>query len=662
MNSQNCVRRGNILRNTPVPNGVGCYQGNGRFGAVFGPWGLNRNPEEQKKNIWSGRSQFTHMGHWGRFRFVSSSTHQETTADYLLPLFWLHWEKEPDAVSDYRQIQDFYDGTVQTVFSGEGMGKVSVLSWFDWEDKDLAGFRIETEKQAVLCLSAVDSFIPYPFLYKTPTEQQFAVEETDGQWKITIACRDTINKASSQVYLKTTGHVEKSPQGLRIVLTPGRHRLFISYGKPVEMEAASFQRTVSAWHALWENSGLMEFSDDHPQQVFIRSLAYALCSYGDDCGAIQPTCGLTGNMFPFHFVQDMEYIAPALTMTGHGNIVRRWIEHFTGLIPDMRRYARRLWPETEGIYPPWELPYGDMEGYHTPVMPVLYCYEPHNVGYLCRMAAEASEEYGQAEWTKQYAEPLIRECAAFYRSAARRELDGHWHFAWVPSIGQDEAGGRNGKDYLCSLYSAAYCFQAAVRFGLDEQGQYQQMMKDGLAFPTLRTGDGIFHTALGAEDRGWQKHPIQLDGLSYMPVSSTPLPEERQAYAIRYDLTARAKEPFFFGWTLGEFLLAAANLGDIQGFRADWEKMRLSDYTDPEGVQFYETSGEAEKSYYITTHGLILQSLIRLYVNDYWGDLKMAACPVWDNVTFRNIGTRLGKTVSGKWQNGECTYEIAEEE
>ena len=141
-----------------------------------------------------------------------------------------------------------------------------------------------------------------------------------------------------------------------------------------------------------------------------------------------------------------------------------------------------------------------------------------------------------------------------------------------------------------------------------------------------------------------------------MPINSAPLPEERQAYILRYDLTAQAKEPFFYGWTLGQFLLSGANLGDQKGFLEDWEKIRLSHYTDPEEVQFYETSGDPEKSYYITTHGLILQSLIRLYVNDYWGDLKMAACPVWDHVSFRNIRTRLGKTVSGEWKNGVCNY------
>lgn len=133
---------------------------------------------------------------------------------------------------------------------------------------------------------------------------------------------------------------------------------------------------------------------------------------------MQPVSGLTGNMFPFHFIQDMAYIAPALMMTGHTDIVREWIEKFAGELENMRRYAKHLWPKAQGIYPPWELPYGRMEGYHMPSVPVAYCYEPHNTGYLCAIAAEAAQFIDDPSWTARYAVPIIRECAAFYRAFA----------------------------------------------------------------------------------------------------------------------------------------------------------------------------------------------------------------------------------------------------
>ena len=659
MDIQSWVRSGNILAACPEPRGPGRYLANGRFGTVIGAYGLNADPEEQRRHPNDGRSHFSHMSHWGRFRFLSSATGGETTADYLLPLFSLHWEREPEDVRDYRQEQDFYNGTVQTVFT-DGQGrKISILSWFDWKNKDLAGFRFEVSGSVTVRLTVADGFIPYPFLYRKQTGQQSAAVREKGQWKISIRCPDTVNQAQSDIWLRTDGQTEACENGVRIRMENGVYRLFLSFGAPAADCDTSLTRTTDAWHGLWDQSGLMSFPDERAQQTYIRSLAYLLASYDDDADAVQPTCGLTGNMFPFHFVQDMEYIAPALMMTGHGRIVRRWTEHFAGLIPQMRRYARRLWPETEGLYPPWELPYGDMDDYHTPAMPVPYCYEPHNTGYLCRMAREAAEEYGCEAWTESFAKPLIRECAAFYRSAAEKREDGRWHLVWFPAIGQDEAGGRNGQDYLCSLYSALYCFRSAVLFGLDDEGVYAGMLRDGLAFPALLAEDGTYHTALGADDRGRQKHPVQLDGLAYMPVSAAPEEPERAAYAIRYELTARAKEPFFFGWTLGEFLLAGANLGDAEGFLRDWKQMRPSDYTDAGWVQIYETSGESEKSFYMTTHGLVLQSLIRLYVNDYRGRTELAGCPVWPEAVFRKIRTRQGCTVTGKYREGRCAFEAA---
>lgn len=158
----------------------------------------------------------------------------------------------------------------------------------------------------------------------------------------------------------------------------------------------------------------------------------------------------------------------------------------------------------------------------------------------------------------------------------------------------------------------------------------------------------MYHTAHGADDFGKQKHPVQLNGLAYFPVESGPLPPERRAYEMRHDITDRAKEPFFFGWTLGEFLLAGSNLKRAEGWRHDWDKIRESDNTDARWGQFYETSGEREKPFYMATHGMVLQSLIRNYVNDYWGSLDLASCSVFEGpVSFGNITTRHGVTVSG---------------
>lgn len=663
MDKKDTIRRGNIVTSIPDDTAPGRYLGNGSFGTVIAPYGLNAQPERQTAYPMEGRSVFCHMAHWGRFRFLSDATQKETVADYLLPLFRVCWEEEPKRVREYFQQQCFWDGTVTTSFTLPSGQRICVAGWTDMHSKALAGFQISVSEGACsLLLAAVTKFIPYAFVYKTETIQTAEVHQTADGWCMTISCGDTVNQPHSKVYLKTNASVEPMEDGLRIIAS-GETELLLSFGSPTEITCAESRKaSADAWHEIWNRSGMFSFPEQRMQQTFVRSFAYLLSSYSDDRYGIQPTSGLSGNMFPFHFVQDMGYIAPALQMLGHGQIVERWLEHFAACIPEMREYAKHLWPDADGIYPPWELPFGDMRDYHRPGVPVIYCYEPHNVGYLCRMAAEAAQFKQDAQWTSRIAEPLIQECAAFYRSFFRKGTDGQWHFYCFPCMGQDEAGGRNQSDYLCSLYSAKYCFTAMLTFGLDDTGQYEVFLNDGLCFDSLMSARGTFHTCCGADDFGKQKHPVQLDGITYMPTQSAPLPQERKAYELRLDITDGAKTPFFAGWTLGQFLLAGSNLGCAAGWLYDWERIRASDITDENWVQFYESSGQPEKSFYMATHGMVLQSLIRNYVNDYWGRIDIAACPVLpDGVEFEKIHTRLGITVSGKMEHGVCRVTQTEE-
>ncbi len=657
------ICRGNIVTTTYQEDAeAGCYLGNGRFGAVFSGLGLMLSPEQQK-NRKTGQSQFSHLNHWGRFRFVSSIEKKETTADYLLPLLKLHWEEEPKTVSSYRQEQNMYDGVLETAYTLDNGVKVRVQNWFDQINKNLVGIRLElSEGTLSVKATALTDFLAYSFVFRKPVRQSISAERVGDNYLLTIACEETLNRCRSQIYFYSTAPVELCEDGLRFLVSKGKNEIFVSYGEPVRQKdrVSSLQRTKKHWHETWRKSGWMDFPEENAQKMWVRSMAYLLSSYDDfEAGIIQPTNGLTGNVFPFHFVQDLGYISPALMMTGHNGIVMCWMEKFAGEIEAMKKYAKHLWPQSEGIYPPWELPFGSIEGYHEPNVPVAYCYEPHNPGYLCRMAKEAADFAGDPAWAKRYAYPLIREVCRFYRSACKKGTDGLWHMEWYPSIGQDEAGGRNKKNYLCSLYSAQYSFQTAVELGLDEDGSLVAILKDGLAFESLMSDRGTYHTAHDADDFGKQKHPVQLDGLAYFPIKKQPLLPERKAYELRQEITERAKEPFFAGWTLGEFLLAGSNIKDVKGWREDWAKMRPSNYTDSRWIQIYETSGNAGASFYVTTHGMILQSLIRNYVNDYWGGLDIASCPVFEgDVSFGNIGTRLGVTVSGTVAKGKVCLSL----
>lgn len=650
---RNAVERGNIvLTEYDEDAEAGCYLGNGRFGAVFSGLGLTMSPEEQAASQ-AGQSLLSHMNHWGRFRFISRIEKHETTADYLLPLMRIHWEDSFVPSSGYRQEHNVYDGVLETSFVLEDGTEVKVTDWFDHVDKDLSVICIDLSKGMLpVKAAAVTEFTGYPFVFREKVRQTVSVAEVDGQYKVTVKCEESLNDCVSDLYFYSSAPVEVCQDGLRFIVSEGENVIAVSYGKPVIRDeiCVSRARTSESWHAIWQNGGWFDFPEDNAQKLWVRSMAYLVSSHDDfELGMIQPTNGLSGNIFPFHFVQDLGYISPALMMMGRNDIVMKWIEKFAGEIDVMKSYAKHLWPESEGIYPPWELPFGSIEGYHQPNVPVAFCYEPHNTGYLCRMAVEAADFCGDREWAEKYAYPLVREVCAFYKSACRKGEDGQWHMSWYPCVGQDEAGGRNKSDYLCSMYSAKYSFEKAVVLGLDDDGSISRILEDGLAFESLMSDRGTYHTAHGAEhDFGIQKHPVQLDGISYFPIEDAPLAPEAKAYMLRHDITDGAKVPFFQGWTLGQFLLSGSNMKDADGWKEDWAKMRPSGYTDSRWIQVYETSSKPDASFYVTTHGMLLQSLIRNYVNDYWGVLDIAGCPVFDGpVSFGNIRTRLGVTVSG---------------
>lgn len=247
----------------------------------------------------------------------------------------------------------------------------------------------------------------------------------------------------------------------------------------------------------------------------------------------------------------------------------------------------------------------------------------------------------------------------FFRKFCFKEEDGFWHLRWYPCMGRDEAGGVNKDDYLCTLLTAKYSFQAAIRYGLDEGGAYQKILSEGLAFESLLSERGTYHTCRGADDFGKQKHPVQLEGISCFPTESEALEAEVQAYKLRHEITDGINVPIFWGWTVAQLLIADTNMKDYSGWAYDWSLIGPSQNTDEDWVQLYESSNAITSAFYVATHGMVLQSLIRNCVNDYWGSLDIASClPKNASVRFGNIKTRLGVTVSGKTGDGRAAGTI----
>jgi hypothetical protein len=634
------ISRGDIHRNLPptkLKPWIVLYQGNGRFGSCFGPWGLHCR-DNQSSYSFHGSTRFTHLQHYIRGKF---------NADYLLPLGSIRWQTEPEKVTGYDQYQSFYDGTVTTKFSTADYS-IKIISWFDAAQKDIAGFLIEVAgKSPAIIISTPRSI---PLIY----DQQIVpviTEQLEGQhYQASIKISDTFST------LNVVGDTQmiQTNDGLELRLKQGLNSILIAVNDELTVSAnRSLQQTKKWWHDTWQKTGWLDLPDQSAQEIWVRSLAYTLCSHNDDGLGCSPPTGLAGNAWPFPFPFDSSCRHSLLLMTGHLETARKWVEFWHSRFEGLKDYTYRLF-KSAGIFLPHVFPYGQAFGYHVPEPPNKYYYPIYNSSLMVRIADHTAIMVNDDEWTNRYAVPLIGEAAKFYLSHLKKKEDGYWHLLVIPSISLDESGDINKPDYVSGLISAQYSLQVAIKYGLDKDKRMQTILSEGLAYPALLAENGMYHNHVdpAIKDFGKQKHPDQLFALVHTPLGPTPDAPQRRAHELRYDTTAGAKEPRFLGHTLGEFILASARMHDAQAWQKDWEMMMPAKYMDPERIQFYESTGN-NLAFYITTHGLFAQSLLETVVSTWWGELDICSCVTWKGtVRFGNIKTLCGVTVSGELQNG----------
>ena len=633
---ESIVRQCDVVR-TECPSGpsLPLNQANGHFGGSFSKFGLHVRPENREAEQKFGNTTFLHIDRFYRGKF---------NMDYLIPVCRIYWGDEFSDISDYEQHQSYYDGTLTTRFVAGGEA-VSVKGWFDPVEPDLVCFLFEAgEDPGHDVIVEVEKILKLHYAQEVP--QSVVITPGEGCWKLGMGIGDSMD--ACYVYSDAPGTVRDNCLRLRV---SGSKYVRIAYESPVETDVEkSLARTEDWWHRTWQETGFIEFPDREAQLMWVRSMYLLLSSFRAQKKGLLPPTGFAGNCWPFPYTQDLSYIAPVLFATGHGDVVKAWAEYYAERLDGMKDYAKRVFG-AKGVSCPWGYPYGSFDGFHDPEVPNLYYYELHNTAYMVRMACEASLFVDDASWTKQNAEPLVREAAAFYKSICTNEEDGLWHLFNDPGMGQDEMGGFNQKDYLCALYSAKYCFERAVLMGLDPDGTYSKILEEGLAFPVLKSENGYYYACQGsgAKDFGMQKHPVQLNELAYLPTELGPSDAAVAAHAHRYEITERAADPFFWGWTLGEFMLSSSRLGDREGWIRDWGNMVKSENVDPDLIQVYEGSRIWDISFYASTNGLFQQSLINNLVCDWYGELEIAKCYPWEGETrFKDIHSILGVKVSGR--------------
>lgn len=653
---EEAVKRCDVDRTTYVATTVNLYQGNGEMGCSYGPLGLHLNTDYTNKY---GETKLLNLSHRVRARYDH---------DYLVPLLQVYWNNAPATVSNYNQHQSYYDGTIETKFTASNRN-YQVQSWFDPVEQNLGFITVNTTRQSTgggyggsqqaltITIDPMDN--PQAHYDQKMVQQVTIAQQTSGEYKVNINCTQynqggvkncAIGK-SSDVYISTNATVSVVNNNLQLTMSQnGNYYIRMSYGKSSTTSAeASLEQTKNWWHQKWDNQGMLGISDLNAQQTWVRSMAMFLSSYDDQKNGLCPPLSFTGTNWSFYYPQDVSYVHPVFVQTGNIDIARSWIEKWASEIDGQREYTKRRYKQ-DGVMIPWVYPYNGFDGYHQNGFPMHTYGQIHQGAYYVRMAAEVANVLQDEAWTRTNLMPILQGVAEFYGNIASKHADGMWHFYNNPSCGQDEFGGDNQTDYIDVLYSAQYVFQEAVKHGIDPNGKYSQILTDGIAFPALLDPTGSYYYAYlgGSGTYGKQKHPAQLNELLYDPCYEQPTDPAVFVYKHRNDMTVDAKKPFYWGWTLGAFLLAGSRLGLVDEWKADWANMSKSDYVDQEWIQSFETSTHWNMAFYNINNGLIVQSLLNNLVCDWFGRLEIAKCNPWTGTQYiRNIISQLGVTVNG---------------
>lgn len=629
------VSRGDVFRKGFDPERLPLYLGSGDGGALFDAYGLIG---EAVKDDEFGA--FKHRDYYMRGRYG---------IDYWLPLYTLTLAQRPAAApEEYRQRLRLFAGTLETemVLAGEKLssevffhpGKRDVLALIlrgAWKLK-LAPVRRPSggykEVFEVKPEVTADGFVIRT--NRSEVAVTFKIVRTAGE------CRVDRDGADTFVTM------ERGGECLLLVGSAAASRAAALLAELDGAGSAEAWRAsaAEAWAKRWGDAYL-DLADDRRQRDWARSLYYVLCSFSPD-GVPSAPMGWIGAKWRFHFPQDISYIHPALLRLGHYDIAKRIVEFYRERVDDVRAITRRLYGGSGTMWP-WEFPIGGGTELLANEVPNVYQFEIHNAAYPARMAYETSLHLRDADWTRDVALPVVKGSAEFYASHLEREANGRYSLNVTPSMSQDEFGTPNGRNYLCGLYSARYTFKTAVALGLKE---YEKYLASGLSFDRLIDREhGIYRTAevLCAANYGSEKHPVQLNPLTFLPAA--PDEYELNAYRQRFDICGAAKERVYNGWTLAAFWLASSHLGDAAALEHELALGDDPDYRDAEMLQFYETSKRTNRPYYVTTHGLYLQAVQDAFVCDLFGGtvLENAVPKSWRGSRYVNLRIRDGNACSG---------------
>lgn len=651
---EKAIPRGDILRTSYEENALPLYMGSGNMGACFNAYGLMNATDGPCKTV------IMHSDIW---------YHGIYDMDFWAPVARVCFKELPKVPQTYRQHLSLYDGILKSDAGWDG-ASLTVRTAMNPAKKDILVLEVAYENAAFFPTIEILIDKERTNCYGETVEASF---KADASTKDLHALHITCGSSSSVLLAKVSGDAALSPSlgGLALSLTKpeGKFTLFVALGaekrkeaitlslQQAEEEADYFATVRESWHKRWGTS-FLDMEDDFSQKMWARSMFYMLSTFSEEAHAPAPPCGWTGNGWQFGFPQDIMFLHGALLRFGHFDLAKSIVEYYRAHLDGVYAFTKRIFGK-EGTMYPWEFPMGDAEKHMASGAPDQYQFQIHNAASPAKMAADTALFLKDDQWTRENLYPILEGSARFYLDCLKKGSDGLWEIHVTPSMGQDEFGGVNQKNYFCALTSAKSVLTMCVRW-LREEPAYRELvtacknvLSDGLAFPRLLTPEGLYRTCEtvdGSSAIGKEKHPTQLSQTA-MFTDLYPQDETlRRQYENRYAFCQKyLDERTAFGWTVQFYCLASARLGEKEEFLKDLSLYHGCDLLDPEEIQIYESSRYLNYAYFMTAQGMMAQCFADAVVNDFYGETTIGkGIPEsFGTVRYRDIHSRDGKAYSG---------------
>ncbi|MFW5830189.1 MAG: hypothetical protein ACOCXA_08005, partial [Planctomycetota bacterium] len=589
-----CVRRGNIRRDHEWLQGgqafVPVYVANGAFGGCVDAFGLHGRANYDMDQ---GRTHLAHTDHYSQRH--DNGGHVLRSLLHLIARDGRDEEPGLGLLEAYEQELDLWTASCSSSWQRGSRFRSEVFA--SWDVPQLWCWELQQElRDAVDALQlrlVADVRAAENNARKNPSKriEQLTLRwesRSDGLWQLTSS-----TDCCSTRLLIAIGGAEVRIEDSDLCLTPGNHCqiriLACDRHLPAEIaeDPAIFlqrddhrQRHEAAVAKHWQTSGMLELPADCPEASWWPRFAYYLpASLSPQPSHIQVAHGLNANNWGHGFPQDQWYVMMALPRLGLHARSAAQLPYYNDDLDAYRRYTQRM-TKRPGVFFPWEAPFENLDGFELDGPTNVNSYQFHNAAYVVAMVWEAYLVSRDEDFLRRHAD-LIAGVTEFYLANIElSEAGAVFRNDDIPLRSQDEATvhGAETVQPLCSVWASLYTFDAYLRsremLGLPDNAQVAQVrrvLEQGFDWSGLEREDGSLRTsASDPRPFGQQKHPPQLNPLTYLPMAQWMAdPRVVRSWRRRHDLCKFTRLPKSLGWTFAQLALASARMQDGAGVQQD---------------------------------------------------------------------------------------------